>query len=76
MDKLKDVLTSRRFWALVTALVTTAAAFAQGQISEWQAVIAVVAATSAYAIACGLDPDPTVTDADAQAARLRGDRKF
>lgn len=54
MEKLKTLLTSRRFWALVTALVATAAGFAQGELTEWQAVAAITAATSAYALSIGL----------------------
>lgn len=55
MDKIKEVLSSRKFWALVVALVTVASAFAQGGISEWQAVQAAVAALAAYSTGVAIE---------------------
>lgn len=54
-DKLKQLLQSRKFWALVAALVTVAAGYSTGQVDVWQSVQAVVVALSAYAIGTGLD---------------------
>lgn len=49
--QLKALLRSRKFWALLTTLATTAAAFASGQIDAWQAVLAVLVATQTYSVA-------------------------
>lgn len=54
-EKLKTLLQSRKFWALVVALVAVAAGLSQGQVTEWQAVQAAVAALSAYAVATGIE---------------------
>ena len=55
MDKLKALLQSRKFWALVLALVSIAAGFAQGGITEWQAVQAAVSALAAYSIGVAIE---------------------
>lgn len=55
MQKLLDLLKSRKFWALVAALVAVAAAYFPGQISVWQAVQAVVAALSVYALGVAVE---------------------
>ena len=52
--KLTNLLQSRKFWALVVALVAVAAGFFQNQIDEWQAIQAAVAALSAYSLATGI----------------------
>jgi hypothetical protein len=59
MQKLKQVLQSRKFWALVAALVTIAAGYFTQGIDMWQAIQAVVASLAAYAIGTGLDNPPT-----------------
>ena len=46
---------SRKFWALLTALVTTAAAFSAGKLEAWAAVMAVVASTQAYALSTAVE---------------------
>lgn len=55
MDKLYQLLQSRKFWALVIALVAIAAGFAQGEVSEWQAIQAAVAALAAYSTGVALE---------------------
>ena len=62
-DKLQLLLKSRKFWALVAAIVTAAGAQATGQISSWEAVQAIVAALAVYSAAIA------VVDAGAE---LRG----
>ena len=55
MSKFKALFQSRKFWGLVAALVAVAAAYFPGEISVWQAVQAVVAALSVYALATGIE---------------------
>ncbi|MDP7260309.1 MAG: hypothetical protein QF376_05460 [Anaerolineales bacterium] len=55
MDKIITVLRSRKFWTLVAALVAIAAGYAQGEIDVWQALQALIAATSAYSVATGVE---------------------
>ncbi len=55
MEKVYRLLQSRKFWALVVALVAISAGYSTGQVDTWQAVQASVAALSAYAIGTGLD---------------------
>ena len=50
-----SLLKSRKFWALVLALVGIVAAFAQGGISEWQAVQAAVVALAAYSTGVAIE---------------------
>lgn len=53
-DILRSKLTSRKFWALITALVAIAAGYSTGELQSWQAVQAVVAACAAYSLGEGL----------------------
>ena len=62
--KLRGLLQSRKFWALVTALVATGAGYFTGELTAVQTVVAVVAALSAYSIATGIE--------DSGQAHLRG----
>ena len=56
MDKLKSVLSSRKFWATVAALATVGAAyFSAHSLSAEQAVNATVAALAAYALGTGIE---------------------
>jgi hypothetical protein len=47
-EQINRILRSRKFWVLVTALLTTLAAYLTSQISVWQALQAVVAALAVY----------------------------
>ena len=49
VNMLKGQLTSRKFWALLTALLAVAAGYFTGELSVWQAVQAIVGALSGYA---------------------------
>jgi len=52
---LKSLLTSRKFWALVAALVTIAAGYSTGEVLVWNAVQAAVAAFAVYFGAVALE---------------------
>ena len=54
-EQLYALLRSRKFWALVTALVSAAAALATGQIDAWQALQAVLAALAVYSTGVALE---------------------
>lgn len=47
-ETIKATLKSRKFWALVTSLVAVAAGYSTGDLTVWQAVMAVVSALGAY----------------------------
>ena len=53
--KLTLLLQSRKFWTLVIALLTTVSAYATGELSVWQALIAAVSALSVYSGAVALE---------------------
>lgn len=55
MDKVKSVLSSRKFWALFASLVTVGGAYATGALVATDAVNATVAALAAYAIGTGIE---------------------
>jgi ABC-type branched-subunit amino acid transport system permease subunit len=55
MSKLYLLLHSRKFWALIAAIVAVATALATGQISEWQALQAAIAALAAYITGTAID---------------------
>ena len=55
MSKFKALLASRKFWVLVLAIITALAAFATGEVTVYQALIAVVAATSVYTAATAIE---------------------
>ncbi len=48
MEKFKQLLSSRKFWVLIAALIATAAAFFTSEITAWQAVQALIAAIAVY----------------------------
>lgn len=52
---LLSLLHSRKFWALVTALATTAVLYQNGQVPAGQAELAVVASLSAYMVSTGIE---------------------
>jgi len=49
-----ELLHSRKFWALVTSLVSIVAGYATGAVDPWQAVQAAVAALAAYSVGTGI----------------------
>lgn len=55
LEKLKALLTSRKFWALVTALVTTVGAYMTAQIDIWQMIQAIVAALAAFSLGTAIE---------------------
>ena len=54
-QQLAILFRSRKFWALLTGLATIAAAFSAGEITSWQAVMAVIGATSGYALSTAVE---------------------
>lgn len=58
-DKLKALLQSRKFWALIVALVGVGTAAYTGKMVTADAINAAVAALMAYMVGTGLD-NPTV----------------
>ncbi len=55
LAELKAVIGNPKFWALLLALVGIGASFAQGGISEWQAVQAAVAALAVYSTGVAIE---------------------
>lgn len=53
--KLKELLASRKFWALIASLVTIAAGFYTGQVDATSTINAVVAAFGLYAVGTGIE---------------------
>ena len=54
-EQLMCILRSRKFWALLAALLTAAAGYASGQLSVWQAVQAAIAALAVYSTGVALE---------------------
>ena len=52
-ERMNALLASRKFWAMVTAIVAAAAALATQQIDMWQFIIAVVASHGGLFGECG-----------------------
>jgi hypothetical protein len=55
INKIKSVLSSRKFWAAAIAALSAAAAFATGQIDAWQLVQALVAVAAAYSTGVAIE---------------------
>jgi hypothetical protein len=55
MDKVQQVLKSRKFWVLMASLVVVAQSFFTGNINDWQAIQAIVAAGAAYSVGTGIE---------------------
>jgi fatty acid desaturase len=55
MQKLKYLMSSRKFWACVAAIATAVTAAATGETSWAVAVNLIVAALAAYTVGTGLD---------------------
>jgi len=49
------LLRSRKFWALMLALLGAAAAYATGEVTVWQALQAVIAALAVYSTGVALE---------------------
>ncbi|NMC53545.1 MAG: hypothetical protein GYA48_07890 [Chloroflexi bacterium] len=54
-EQLLRVLRSRKFWALLAALLTAAGGYASGEMSVWQAVQAAIAALAVYSTGVALE---------------------
>ena len=54
-DQIVAVLRSRKFWALVGALVAVAAGYFTGSIDAWQAIQAVIAALAVYSTGVAIE---------------------
>lgn len=52
---LKALFTSRKFWALIGALVTILAGYSTGEMTVWQAVQYTVAALMAFSTGIALE---------------------
>jgi hypothetical protein len=55
MDKIKQLLQSRKFWALVASLVAIWGGYYTGGVTLLEAVQATVAALGLYSVGTGLD---------------------
>ncbi len=55
INKIKAVLSSRKFWAAIIAALSAAAAFATGEINAWQLVQAFVAVAAAYSTGVAIE---------------------
>ncbi len=55
MEKVVALLKSRKFWALVIAVVTAASLMATGQIGTWEFLQALVAALAAYSTGVAIE---------------------
>lgn len=55
MDKIKQLLASRKFWALVASLASIGAGLASKSVTPAHAVDLAVAAFAAYKVGTGLD---------------------
>jgi hypothetical protein len=55
INKIKAVLSSRKFWAAAIAALSAAAAFATGEINAWQLVQALVAVAAAYSTGVAIE---------------------
>jgi hypothetical protein len=54
-QKLKDLLTSRKFWALIASLVSIASGYFVGGVDLFQTLQLLVAAFAAFSVATGLE---------------------
>lgn len=53
--KLKDLLQSRKFWALVASVVSIAAGYYTGGVNLFDSLQLLVAAFAAFSVATGLE---------------------
>jgi len=54
-EQIFKVLRSRKFWALVTAVIAALAGYATGEISVWQLLQALLAALAVYSTGVALE---------------------
>jgi hypothetical protein len=54
-SKLGALVRSRKFWTLVASLAAASGAYATGEISVWQALVAGITALSVYAGATAVE---------------------
>lgn len=54
-NKIKSVLSSRKFWAAFIAALSAAAAFFTGEIDAWQLIQALVAVAAAYSTGVAIE---------------------
>lgn len=54
-EQIKLMVRSRKFWALVTAIIATLAAYLTQQIDMWQALQALVAALAVYSTGVAIE---------------------
>lgn len=54
-EQIQRILRSRKFWVLVTALLTTLAAYLTSEVSVWQALQAAVAALAVYSTSVAIE---------------------
>ena len=54
-EQVIKVLRSRKFWALVIALLTAAGSYATGEMSIWQLCQAVIAALAVYSTGVAIE---------------------
>jgi len=71
-SKLSALLHSRKFWALVLALVGTALAVEQHQVTIDTGILAAVGSLSAYMVGTGLDSPSTVLPMAGSTTNLAG----
>ncbi|HNS07176.1 MAG TPA: hypothetical protein PKZ26_08885 [Anaerolineaceae bacterium] len=55
LEQLKMMLRSRKFWALMAAIIATLAAYLTQQIDVWQALQALVAALAVYSTGVAIE---------------------
>lgn len=58
-DKVKALFKSRKFWALIAALLATTGALLTQQIDVWQALQAAIAALAAYSTGVAIEDNGT-----------------
>jgi len=55
LEQLGSLFRSRKFWALLAGLAAIAAGFSVGDLTQWQAVQALVAALAAYSLGVAIE---------------------
>ena len=55
MEKILNLLKSRKFWALVIAVVTAASLLATGQITAWEFAQGLITALAAYSTGVAIE---------------------
>lgn len=54
-EQCKKILRSRKFWALISALLATLAAYVLGNIDVWKALQAAIAALAVYSTGVAIE---------------------